>query len=191
MNWPASVISWSSVGVSAPRRRRPGCVDRSLAPMRPSRALQERSHIVVFVTSPRNLSREEGIIDNLDINFIRFPNLAISLLYRSRSWDFFMPILFFQLVILVIPWIIVYFKKEKNKFKNNTITFTFLNPPFHLYSSTRQQTLLELLKCKFEFRDLSSQTSLLFFTFNLTLNFYRILNNPSFSLHTTFNPIPL
>lgn len=119
MNWPASVISWSSVGVSAPRRRRPGCVDRSLAPMRPSRALQETSHIV-FVTSPRNLSREEGIIDNLDISFIRFPNLAISLLYRSRSWDF---LYFFRLVILVIPWIIVYFKKTK--FKNNTICIYF------------------------------------------------------------------
>ena len=68
-HWPASVISWSSVGVWAPRRRRPGCVDRSLAPMRPSRALQETSHIV-FVTSPRNLSREEGIIDNADVSLV-------------------------------------------------------------------------------------------------------------------------
>lgn len=44
-------------------------MDRSLAPMRPSRALQETSHIV-FVTSPRNLSREEGIIDNADVSLV-------------------------------------------------------------------------------------------------------------------------
>lgn len=69
INWPASVISWSSVGVWAPRRRRPGCVDRSLAPMKPSRALQETSHIV-FVTSPRNLLRGEGIIDNVDVSLV-------------------------------------------------------------------------------------------------------------------------
>lgn len=42
-------------------------MDRSLAPMRPSRALQETSHIV-FVTSPRNLSRGRGTIDNVDVS---------------------------------------------------------------------------------------------------------------------------
>lgn len=35
--------------------------------MRPSRALQETSHIV-FVTSPRNLSRGRGTIDNVDVS---------------------------------------------------------------------------------------------------------------------------
>lgn len=71
INWPASVISWSSAAVWAPRRRRPGYVDRSLAPMRPSRALQETSHIV-FVMSPRNLSRGEGIIDNVDVSLVSY-----------------------------------------------------------------------------------------------------------------------
>lgn len=46
-------------------------MDRSLAPMRPSRALQETSHIV-FVTSPRNLSRGRGTIDNVDVSLHLF-----------------------------------------------------------------------------------------------------------------------
>lgn len=44
-------------------------MDRSLAPMRPSRALQETSHIV-FVTSPRNLLRGRGTIDNADVSLV-------------------------------------------------------------------------------------------------------------------------
>lgn len=69
-------------------------MDRSLAPMRPSRALQETSHIV-FVTSPRNLSRGRGTIDNVDVSLVccdilDMPDvIAIQILRQRALFAFF------------------------------------------------------------------------------------------------------
>lgn len=117
---PASVISWSSVEVWAPRRRRPECVDRSLAPMRPSRALQETSHIV-FVTSPRNLLRGRGTIDNVDVSLVflwytrqarRYRDMDSETAYSFSLTTFCSPFYNSSLFILRIkfafPWLPTY-----------------------------------------------------------------------------------
>lgn len=102
-NWPASVISWSSAAVWAPRRRRPGYVDRSLAPMRPSRALQETSHIV-FVMSPRNLSRGEGIIDNVDVSLVSYAVRKLGYIVAVARVDPETSSKYYPVVILSLPY---------------------------------------------------------------------------------------
>jgi len=104
--------------------------------MRPSRALQETSHIV-FVTSPRNLSRGRGTIDNVDVSLVCCVMYSTSsTLLQYRFWD---SVYFVSFLCLIVKMQHYYLRQSAASlslfFRHSVFSSLAFSKTFHLWLS--------------------------------------------------------